>query len=191
LNDVEVVKQAQPFQSLNRWMGAVTRFFVGISAVMVILMALATTYSVVRRYLLSSPDNNAFLSICIITLVFAVFSWAEVQRLRKHIVVDYFSDRFNPRIQEILQNIVTPILGLLFCSVLAWKNWAGMVFAYQITQRTVTNIAIPVYPLRVMITFGVILLGLVLLVQLATYLAMLWYRMVHKQPRPARVVQSS
>lgn len=168
-------------QSINRGLGIVTKFFIGISAVMVIVMALVTTYSVVRRYVFSSPDNNAFLAICIVTLTFAVFSWAEVQRLRKHIVVDYFSHRFSVTFRGILENIIAPVLGLVFISVLAWKNWTAAAFAWEIGEKTVTNIVLPVFPFRVMITFGVILVGVVLLSQMVTYLAALRYGMVRKK----------
>jgi TRAP-type mannitol/chloroaromatic compound transport system permease small subunit len=181
LKELELVEQAKPLQSFNRGLEIVTRFFISISAVMVVVMALVTTYSVIRRYVFSSPDNNAFLAICIVTLTFAVFSWAEVQRLRKHIVVDYFSDRFSKRIQDVLQNIITPILGLLFIGVLAWKNWTAAAFAWEIGEKTVTNIVLPVFPFRVMITFGVIMVGVVLLAQLATYLVALGYSATHSK----------
>jgi TRAP-type mannitol/chloroaromatic compound transport system permease small subunit len=181
LNNGEIAEQGKPLKALNRWLERITRFFITISALMVILMALTTTYAVIRRYIFGKPDNNAFLAICIITLIFAVFSWAEVQRLKRHIVVDYFSDRFSPNIKDILENIITPILGLFFCGVLAWKNWTAAAFSLKIGESTVTNTVLPVFPFRVMITFGVMLVCVVLLTQFVTYLVSLRYRMVRNK----------
>jgi TRAP-type mannitol/chloroaromatic compound transport system permease small subunit len=67
--------------------------------------------------------------------------------------------------------------------VLAWKNWTAAAFSLQIGERTVTNIVLPVFPFRVMITFGVILVGVVLIVQLLTYLAALRYAVLHEKPK--------
>jgi len=181
LNNGNITEQAKPLKALNRWLERLTKFFVTISAIMVILMALATTYAVIRRYVFGSPDNNAFLAICIITLTFVVFSWAEVQRLKRHIVVDYFSDRFSKNIKNILENIITPILGLFFCGVLAWKNWTAAAFSLQIGENTITNTVLPVFPFRVMITFGVMLVCVVLLTQFLTYLVSLRYSMIRKK----------
>jgi TRAP-type mannitol/chloroaromatic compound transport system permease small subunit len=136
---------------------------------MVIIMSLVTTYGVLRRYLFNSPDNNAYLTICVVTLFFAVFSWAEIQRQKKHIVVDYFSNRFSHKTKDILEYVIAPVLGLLFCGVLVWKNWSSALFSFEISEHTTTVIAIPVYPLKFIITFGCVLICLVLLSQMINY----------------------
>jgi TRAP-type mannitol/chloroaromatic compound transport system permease small subunit len=169
LSETEINVNNQPERGFNRWLKAVTKFFCYISAFMVIIMSLVTTYGVLRRYLFNSPDNNAYLTICIVTLFFAVFSWAEIQRQKKHIVVDYFSHRFSRKIRDILEYVVAPVLGLLFCGVLTWKNWSSAVFSFEISEHTTTAIALPVYPLKLVITFGCIMICLVLLTQMINY----------------------
>jgi TRAP-type mannitol/chloroaromatic compound transport system permease small subunit len=169
VSEIDTTKNNQPEKGFNRGLSAVTKFCCYISAFMVIIMAVVTTYGVIRRYVFSSPDNNAYLTICVVTLFFAVFSWAEIQRQRKHIVVDYFSNRFSNRMKLALENIVSPILGLLFCGVLTWKNWSSAMFSYDIQEHTTTSIALPVYPLKLVITFGCALISLVLITQMINY----------------------
>jgi TRAP-type mannitol/chloroaromatic compound transport system permease small subunit len=181
LKELKIDEHGKPLQLINRWLEISTRFLAYISAIMVILMALITTYSVVRRYLFQDADNNAFLAICVITLFFASFSWAEIQRQKRHIVVDYFSDRFSENVKEIILDALSPVFGLIFCVILLWKNVAGALFSLEIGERTLTSIALPVFPLKVVIIIGVALLCLVLLLQLINYLAVLWTRVARKK----------
>jgi TRAP-type mannitol/chloroaromatic compound transport system permease small subunit len=181
LNNLKVEEQGKPLQLVNLWLGYSTRFCAYISAVMIILMALITTYSVIRRYLFHDADNNAFLAICVITLFFASFSWAEIQRQKRHIVVDYFSDRFSQNVKEIILDAISPLFGLVFCVILLWKNVAGALFSLDIGEVTLTSIALPVFPLKVAIIIGVTLLCLVLFSQLVNYLALLWTRLAGKK----------
>jgi TRAP-type C4-dicarboxylate transport system permease small subunit len=150
-------------------------------------MAIITTYGVVRRYVFHNADNNAYLAICTLTLICVVLSWAEIQRLHRHIVVDYLSHRFPPTVKEVLHNLLAPILGLLFCGTLAWKSWTSAAFSARVGEHTITNIRVPVVYLKAFIVAGVMLLCLVLLVELISYLALLLRRVTHKKDQSAVV----
>jgi C4-dicarboxylate transporter, DctQ subunit len=185
LEELKVAEQGKTLGMINHWLEIVTRFCAYISAIMVILMSFVTTYAVIRRYVFQHADNNAFLAICVITLFFAAFAWAEIQRQKKHIVVDYFSDRYKPTFKEILNNIISPVFGLVFCVVLLWKNISGALFSMDIGETTLTMITLPVFPLKLTIIIGVLLLCLVLILQIVTYTTVLFKRNVKTRHNPA------
>jgi TRAP-type mannitol/chloroaromatic compound transport system permease small subunit len=171
LEDQIITEEGKSLRQINRWLEIVTKLCAYISAIMVILMSLVTTYGVIRRYVFQHADNNAFLVICIVMLFFAAFSWSEIQRQKRHIVVDYFSDKFKPSFKELLDNVISPVFGLIFCVVLLWKNISGALFSLQIGEKTLTNIPLLVFPLKLSIIIGVSLLCLVLILQIVTYIA--------------------
>jgi TRAP-type mannitol/chloroaromatic compound transport system permease small subunit len=183
LNELKMDQEGKTLRFINHWLEILTRFLATISAVMVILMALVTTYSVIRRYVFQHADNNAFLAICVITLLFATLAWAEIQRQKKHIVVDYFSHRFSKITGEIITNIISPVFGLIFCVILLWKNVTGAMFSLEIGEVTLTNFVLPVFPLKVIIIIGVSFLCLVLLFQIITFAVLLWNRAARNKQR--------
>jgi TRAP-type C4-dicarboxylate transport system permease small subunit len=161
--DANVRRPASPLEKI---LEKVSSFCFIAAGMMVVVMAIVTTYGAARRYLFHSPDNNAYLISCILMLGCVAFSVAHIQTLKKHITVDYVSQHLPARIREVLLNIVGPILGLVFCVPFVWKSWGNAWFAMQSGERTLTLFQIPTFPLQFSIPFGAGLLSLVLLAQL-------------------------
>src|SRR5512136_1857486 len=110
-------------RSLKKVMDVLTNALMIISGAMIFLMSVVTAYSVVRRYIFHSPDDNAYLMVCILMLGCVIFSLAYIQWTKQNITVDYFSHRL-PRLgREILANVIGPIMGLIFCITIVWKSW--------------------------------------------------------------------
>jgi len=83
-------------------------------------------------------------------------------------------DSYFPKsVRGILQNIVTPIVGLVFCGVLTWKTWEDAWLALQNWQVTRGTLIIPTFPIKMTVTIGAGLLCLVLIAQMLRYLALL------------------
>ncbi len=176
MEKTEIVVRAKPLQSLNKVLDILTNILMIISGTLIFLMSLVTAYSVARRYVFHSPDDTAYLLVCIMMLGCVIFSLANIQWKKQNITVDFFSQRL-PRIgREILANIIGPILGLIFCVTIVWKSWDNAWFAFKTNQETLTTLTIPTYPLQMAIPVTVGLLCLVLVVQMLSYLVTLGNR---------------
>jgi TRAP-type mannitol/chloroaromatic compound transport system permease small subunit len=99
-------------------------------------------------------------------LACSVLALAKITRLNRNIVVDFFGQYFHPKARMVINNIIAPVLGLVFCIPLAIKSWNTAAFALYANEKTITVAVIPVFPMRAMIVFGIILVCLTLLAQL-------------------------
>jgi TRAP-type mannitol/chloroaromatic compound transport system permease small subunit len=168
-----LIRLKRAVQSLAWLLDRVTYICLVASGAMIFLMALVTSYGVARRYVFASPDANAYLVTCLFMLGCVVFGIAHIQRLRRHITVDYLS-RHLPRVaRDIVLNVAGPIFGLVFCAVIIWKSWLDGWFAFQSGQVVQHVSQIPTYPLKLAVPVGAGLLCLVLIAQILRYLASL------------------
>ena len=170
MGDVKQLGLARVLKFLGWLLDQITLVFLIAAGFTILFLAIVTTYSVIRRYIFGSPDNNAYLICCILMLGSFIFSIAHIQRLGKHITVDYLSQFLPPKIREFIINIVGPILGLVLCVPLAWKSWENAWFAFQTGQRTITITSIPTFPMQMAVPFFTSLLCLVLIAQIMRYI---------------------
>ena len=156
-------------QFLGRLLDRITNGCLVAAGTMVFLMAVITTYGVIRRYVFHSPDNNAYLFTSILMLGCAIFAIAHIQRLGKNITVDYLSQRLPQRVRGFIVNVIGPLLGLVFCVPLVWKSWENAWFAMETGQRTLTMLRIPTFPMQMAVPVCAGLLCLVLIAQMLRY----------------------
>ena len=158
---------------LSGWLDRITSSCLIIAGAMIALMALITTYSVVRRYIFHSPDSTAILFSSIMMLGCVIFAIAHIARLKKNITVDYIS-KYIPRIvRGLLLEVGGPLLGLIFGVILTLRNWDIALFALQTGQKTDSLPVIPTFPLQMAIPFCTALLCLVLIADVVRYFASL------------------
>jgi TRAP-type C4-dicarboxylate transport system permease small subunit len=138
-----------------------------------VMMGFTTTYGVVRRYFFSSPEYHSYEVACILLLLSCVLALAYTQRLGRNLRVDFFVGRFPEKIQDILLNIVAPILGLVFCSIFSWMTWQSASYSLQVGETSIGAWAIPLSPIKIMVPIGLGLLCLVLIAQLCRGLSSL------------------
>jgi TRAP-type C4-dicarboxylate transport system permease small subunit len=139
----------------------VTQFFLESSGALIVLMAFMVSYGVVKRYFFRSPDLYAY-ELTMIFLIFSVLlSIPQVEKLNRNILCDIISPRFPEGVQEIINKIIIPALGLYCCVIMTWKSWENVMFSLQISEVTHYSWAIPMFPLKLPVTIGFGLLTLV------------------------------
>ena len=148
---------------LESLIAGVSRFFLMISGILVLLMAWIITYAVVKRYIFHSPDPYAYELSVIFLLFCGVFAFAAVEDMDRHVKNDILSSRFSQNGQRILVGIIFPIMALFFVVLLTWKSWADAVYALQIDQVSNSPLALPLGPIKIGIPLGYGLLCLVLI----------------------------
>ena len=144
-----------------------------IAGFMIVFMAFITGYGVFMRYVMRSPNPYVYVINCILMLGCVILSLAQTQKLRRHLRVDLF-DNYLPRgIFAILQNVIGPLLGLVFCIVLIWKTLENAILAFKNWDVTVGILAVPTFPLKISIPICFGLLGLILIGQIIKQLKLM------------------
>jgi TRAP-type C4-dicarboxylate transport system permease small subunit len=128
-------------------------------------MVVTICYDVMMRYVFSRPTHwslevNTFLVI-FVTLIPA----GEVLREDSHLRIHFFVSKLGPRTRNIVGR-VRDALGVLFCSLMAWKGLGLVVQAYKYDQRMSTPLGTPMFVPYLFIPVGFAVLGLQFLARL-------------------------
>ena len=141
----------------------VTSIFSKVGQVILMVMVLLTILDVILRRIFNHPLSSS-LELSQVMLVIVVFSSVAYCGIkRSHVRIDALTSRFSPKIQAIL-NCITGLFGVLLFGAM---GWGSIVLAMdKMANNSVTGILpIPVYPFVFLVSFGSILLALILLVQ--------------------------
>ena len=151
----------------------IVKYAMYIAGFITLLMALVTTFGVVMRYAFHSPEHYSY-EIGIFCLISGVsLALPYIQRQGRNLRVDFLSNRFPPKVQAALLNIVVPLVALFYLSMLVWKSWGDAMYSLGIAERTYSAWAPPVGPMKLMVPIGAGLLCIVLISQLIHGLAAL------------------
>jgi TRAP-type C4-dicarboxylate transport system permease small subunit len=137
-----------------------------ISGAMIALMSLITAYAVIRRYVFHAPEPYSYEVINMLLLFSFVFAVAAVDQQQRHIRADFLSARWSPRTQNILLNIVGGITGLIVSIILTWKSFSSALTALEFHSKSQSQWAVPLFPIKLLIPVGFILLSLILLTRI-------------------------
>jgi TRAP-type C4-dicarboxylate transport system permease small subunit len=153
-------------QTLDHILERIAYYAIFVAGIITLLMACATTYGVFVRYALHRPEHYTY-EIGIFCLIFSVtLSLAYIQRQDRNIRVDFISNRFSPKVQGVLLNIIVPLIGLFYLGLLVWKSFGDAWYSLSIGDRTYSAWGPPVGPMKLFVPIGAGLLCLVLIAQL-------------------------
>jgi TRAP-type C4-dicarboxylate transport system permease small subunit len=97
------------------------------------------------------------------TMVLIVFgALAFTQEKRTHIRVEILYAMFGPRVQSFM-DMLTHLIALVFFCLLAWYSFGELSYSWEIGESTMGTIRFPLYPARLLLSAGAVLL----IVQLA------------------------
>lgn len=129
-------------------------------------MMFSATYGVVRRYAFNSPEPYSYEISTIFLLWSFVLAISAVERLGRHIRVDFISSHLPERGQHIILNIIAPIMGLFFGFMLIWKGIDVSLFSLQMGEVSSSTWKVPLFPVKIVVPIGYAVLFLVLLTRI-------------------------
>jgi TRAP-type C4-dicarboxylate transport system permease small subunit len=154
------------FEKIDHILERVSFYAIFAAGIITLIMATATTYGVFTRYVLHHPEHYTY-EISIFCLISSVcLSLAYIQKEGRNLRADYFSNRFQLRGQNVILNIIVPIVGLPYIVPLVWKSWQDAWYSLSIAERTYSAWGPPVGPIKLMVPIGMSLLCLILIAQL-------------------------
>jgi len=137
-----------------------------VSGVLIFIMAWLSTYGVARRYAFNSPEPYSYELSTIFLVGCVLLAIAGVQRLGRQLRVDFISIRLSEGVQDILLNIVGPILALFYVILVTWQSWDAAWYSLQIGEISQSVWREPWWPTKMVVPIGGGLLCLVLVAQL-------------------------
>jgi TRAP-type C4-dicarboxylate transport system permease small subunit len=146
--------------------GRLSRFLLILSGIMIVLMVFASTYGVARRYFLRSPEPYSYEISTMFLLWSFILAVAAVERYDRNIRVDFISNRVPDRARHFILSIVAPLAGLFVCSMFSWQGFAAAMYSLKIGAVTMTSWKVPLFPIKIIIPIGYIVLCLVLIAKL-------------------------
>lgn len=92
------------------------------------------------------------------TMVLIVFgALAYTQQRRGHIRVEILHGHMGPRVRSFME-LVTDLLALVFFLLLAWQSFGELSYSWEIREATMGTIRFPLYPARLLLSAGAVLL---------------------------------
>lgn len=150
----------------DRVLEKVSKFFALLSGVMILLMALTAFYGVIRRYIFNSPEPYSYELSTMFLLWTFVLALAYLEKLDVHLRVDFFVVLLPKKCRLFMLNVIGPLFGLLFCSVLTWEGWRVAMYSLEIGEKSMSIWAVPLFPVKIVIPVGYGLLCIVLLLKI-------------------------
>jgi TRAP-type mannitol/chloroaromatic compound transport system permease small subunit len=101
------------------------------------------------------PGTLEFTESTMVLIVFGALAFT--QEKRGHIRVEILHARFGPRVQSLL-DMLTHLVALAFFVLLAWYSFGELSYSWEIGEATMGTIRFPLYPARVLLSVGAVLL---------------------------------
>jgi C4-dicarboxylate transporter DctM subunit len=138
---------------------------VGLSGIFIVIIGFIVTYEVIMRYVFVSPTVWVMEISIYLNIACVFFAGGFTLRDKMHIRVDTFVSRFSNR-NQILLRLISLILAVPYCSVLAWQGLGLGITSFRLGEVTPTILRIPVFISYSCIVLGVCLLLLEFIVQI-------------------------
>lgn len=151
---------------IDKIINQASHVFLVLSGILIVIMMFTATYGVIRRYAFHSPEPYSYEFSTMFMVFTFVFAISAVEKLGRHIRVDFISSRLSSRLQHIVLNIIAPIMGLFFAVMLTWQGMEVALFSLKIGEVSSSSWREPLFPIKLMVPIGYSLLLLVLLARI-------------------------
>ncbi len=124
---------------------------------LVIILVAVVLYEIFVRYLFNSPTIWAHETSQMIYGAYVILLGGYVLQHKGHVNVDILYNRFSPRTRAVI-DLFTWLLFFYFCGLLLVKGWEMAWDSFQVRETEPTSFAPPVYPIKMTIPLGALLI---------------------------------
>jgi len=173
---IPLAASATRLRACWRWLGLAANLAL-------LLIMFGVSLDAILRYLLNRPIAGMLEGIELL-LVFSVFlSLAGTQGAKGHIAVDIVLERLQGRMRRALEAFIAALGALLFAAV-TWATAGMAVRSVQMREYSAGLIAFPIYPAKILVALGCLLLTVQLCHEFACAIAALAERSEAPATRP-------
>jgi len=168
-------------QKLDLWIERVNQGFVVFAGSLIVIMAFLSTYGSIRRYAFNSPEPISYEFSKMFLLLSFVLAIAAVERQNRFLRCDLLLERFPENLRNIIPNIISPILGITFFSIITWISFGDALRALEIGQHSLSSWPVPLFPVKLLIPIGYGFLCFILVIRLV--LGLLYLKTSSREPQ--------
>jgi TRAP-type C4-dicarboxylate transport system permease small subunit len=154
------------FATVDKVINVVTDYAVLISGLLIAIMSVLTTFGVVMRYAFDSPEPYSYEVSVIFLVACILLAIPAVQKEGRNLRVDWIVGRLSKRGQHIFENIIVPVIALVFVGVTVWRSWMTFVSSFTTHETSQSAVQEPLWPMKLLVTLTMAWLCLVLISQL-------------------------
>ena len=137
-----------------------------ISGVLIMIMGFLTTYGVGKRYIFRNPDPYTYEISVIFLIACILLSLPAIQWNRRNLRVDFIISHLPQKAQQIIGDIFTTVLALIFVSIIIWKSWGIFHYSFQVGETSQSAWQEPLWPMKLLVPLTMSWLWLTLISQL-------------------------
>lgn len=149
----------------HRVINGVSKGFYVASMVVTFSIAVLVFYNVILRYIFRKPTYWSVEVTSIMLVVVTFLAVAELSRQRRHIKFSLLLDRLPPGKHDMAE-ILTSVLGLIFCSALIWQGSMATHMVYAKNMCMPSLLGTPLFIPYLFLPLGAAILALQLLVRI-------------------------
>jgi len=153
-------------QKLDLWIERINQGFVAFAGSLIVIMAFLSTYGSIRRYAFNSPEPVSYEFSKMFLLLSFVIAMAAVERQNRFLRCDLLLERVPENVRNIISNIISPILGITFFSIITWISFGDALRALEIGQVSLSTWPVPLFPVKLLIPIGYGFLCFILVIRL-------------------------
>lgn len=122
-----------------------------------VLLTICITADVVGRYIFHAPLHGAVEMGELLMVPMVYVAMANSQHLNLFVRVTMITERL-PRRMRLGLDMAADCLGLAFWAFMLWASWDSAMLAWQYDDVTPGLVAIPLFPAKIAVPFGTLLL---------------------------------
>ena len=150
---------------INKYMKMINTTFSLLGGWFLITIMAINVYEVIARYVFNAPTIWTVEISTYLMLISVFLAAAYTLQEGGHTKVDFLISRLSTKNRRII-DIITSILGIIFVVVLVWKSTELALFTHTIGSKSMTQLAIPLFPIYIIVPIGSFILLLQYFLQL-------------------------
>lgn len=162
-------RQAIALDRVERWLDTVERALSFSAAILVLVLTLLTAAEVVLRYGFNSPIPGTWELSQLLLVGIVFLGFAHTQAKGGHVRVELLIARVGPAWRRGL-DLLGLAVGVAVFAVIFWVGLKDTWTAWAIADYTLGSVAFPIWPSKLMVPVGSLLLCLRLVVQIVRHL---------------------
>ncbi len=148
---------------VNRILTRIEDVFCIMAMSALILVSVFVAAEIFSRSFFNKSLPAVYDSIRLLIVLVVFLSVAYTQRAGRHIRVTFFADRVSPSVRKAME-VLNLFIGFVFCAVVSWQAWLFAARSIEIREYWPGTLNLPVYPGKIALCAGVIVLSLRFLV---------------------------
>ena len=162
-------KSAMMIERVSQFFDRAARWFIAVAAVCLAVMALLGTADVLALNVFDFPIPSATEIIASMMPIAIMMAMSYAQMSRAHVSVDLFKKHFSQRILNAIE-ILSLLVGLSVFLLMAYGAWQLAFNSYDVDERAVAAVRFPIWPIKIIFSFGITVCGLQMLFELLSKL---------------------